>query len=134
MNTVTLPAGRYLIGDLCYRGNQIWDSMIDHIDGKAHKLPSDRFYVILKTKWGDGSYFDFDRNEYWVDSGTIGIMEWDGDDMSGPNGRTFDFMTEFAVFEDKGDLHFGAVVVETDPQYDEQVDYEETDNALEEEF
>jgi len=135
-NVATLPAGRYVIGDLCYRNQDDWDQMIDNIDGKVHTL-SGRQYVILDTAYGDGTYYDFDRNEYWVDSGTIGIMEWDGPDMQEAMGRTFDFNSEFAVFKDKGDLHFGAVVIDTNPVYDEEdydEGYEESDNALEEEF
>jgi len=136
MDFVTFPAGKYLIGDLCYRDVEIWDQMIDNIDGKVHTLTNGCQYAIFNTSYGDGGYFDFDRNEYWVDSGTIGIVKWDGPDMRTPSGRTFDFNSEFAVFKDKQDkgiLHFGAVVIDTNPVYDE-VDYEETDYALEETF
>jgi hypothetical protein len=124
IDTITLPAGKYLIGDLCYRDDQLWDEMIDNIDGKVHKLSDGRQYVILDTAYGDGTYYDFDNNSYWVDSGTIGIMKWDGPDMQEAMGRTFDFNSDFAVFEDGGDLHFGAMVIETKAQ-DEETDMDD---------
>jgi hypothetical protein len=121
---ITLPAGKYLIGDLCYRDG-VWDEVLEDntIDGKVHKLSDGRQYIIFGTAYGDGTYRDFDRNDYWVDSGTIGIIQWDGPDMREPMGRTFDFNSEFAVFKDGGDLHFGALVIETDPEMDEDFDF-----------
>jgi len=136
---ITLPAGKYLIGDLCYRDG-VWDEVLEDntfdvkieikdgrqyvnfFDGKVHKLSDGRQYVIFDTAYGDGTYRDFDRNDYSVKSGTIGIIQWDGPDMREAMGRTFDFNSKFAVFKDGGDLHFGALVIETDPEMDEDFD------------
>jgi hypothetical protein len=133
MNIATLPPGRYVIGDLCYRNVNDWDQMIESYEpGKAKTLDDGRHYVILKTAYGDGTYLDQDGKQYWVDSGTIGICQYDGT-LDSEMGRTFDFSSDFNVFNDKGVLHFGAVYIDTDPSYDDVVDFEETDNALEEE-
>jgi len=133
-NIVTLPAGRYLIGDLCYHDDEIWEEMIDHIDGKIHTLRSGRSYIIFRTAYGDGSYPDLNGNQYWVDSGTIGILQCN-ESLESCAGRTFDYGSDFQVYKDGALLHFGAVVIDTDPVYDEFVEsYEESDNALEEEF
>ena len=114
IDTITLQAGKFLIGDLCYLDNQIWDEMIDNIDGKMHTLSDGRKYAIMPTAYGDGTYRDFDHNSYFVDSGTIGIIQWDGDDMQSELGRTFDFYSDFAVFTSDGVLHFGAVCIDTE--------------------
>jgi hypothetical protein len=130
MNPVTLPAGRYLIGDLCYRDQDDWDAMIDRIDGKVHKLYDGRKYVILKTLYGDGSYLDQFGKQYWVDSGTIGIMEYK-DKIDSPTGRVYDFDGPFQVYQENGKLEFGSIIIDTGPQYDEK---EYDDYELEETF
>jgi len=136
-NVATLPAGRYVIGDLCYRDQDDWDQMIEtYQPGKVKNLSDGRKYVVLKTKWGDGSYSDQDNKEYWVDSGTIGILHYDGN-LDGGMGRTFDFSSDFQVYESNGVLHFGAICIDTagESDYDDEgEDYIEDDNALEEEF
>jgi len=123
---ITLPAGRYLIGDLCYRDEDVWDQMISTkgMSGKAHSSHegTDHSFVILNTKYGDGSYEDNEESTYYVDSGTIGIMSWDkGSSLSSTSGRVFDFPEEFKVYSDDGVLHFGHIVIDTDPEPVEQV-------------
>ena len=123
-----LPAGRYLIGDLCYRDSDLWDQMIsgkfdrNGMSGKVHYSyeGTDHLFVILPTANGDGCYRN--RNsEYYVDSGTIGIMSWDkGSKLDSPAGRVFDFAEEFEVYREGGKLHFGDIVIDTDPEYEEE--------------
>jgi len=126
---ITLPAGRYLIGDLCYRDEDVWDQMISTkgMSGKVHSSyeGTDHSFVILNTKYGDGSYSDNNENVYYVDSGTIGIMSWDkGTSFNSPMARVFEFTESFQVYNDKGKLHFGNIVIDTDPEPVEQVDSE----------
>jgi hypothetical protein len=124
MNIATLPAGRYVIGDLCYRDQDDWDQMIYSFQpGKAKSLDDGRMYVYLKTAYGDGSYLDQYGNEYWVDSGTIGIMQYDGK-LESNMGRTFNFDGPFQVYEENGKLIFGNVIIDTDPVYDEKEEYD----------
>jgi hypothetical protein len=118
MNIAILPTGKYLIGDLCYiknfRDEEVWEQMIEpYIENKVRTLRSGRQYVILKTAYGDGSYSDQDGNEYWVDSGTIGIMQWDHAITDSPQGRVHEFGSDFNVYNDNGILHFGAMYIDT---------------------
>ena len=116
----TLPAGRYIIGDLCYRDQEDWDQMIDSYQpGKVKSLDDGRKYVYLKTAYGDGSYSDQNGNEYWVDSGTIGIMQYDDGKLGSSMGHTFDFAEAFEVYESNGVLHFGHISIDTDPEADD---------------
>ena len=129
MDMVTLPAGHYLIGDLCYQDRNEWDQMINPFEEGVVKTLSDgRKYVILNTRHGDGCYQDQDGKDYFVDSGTIGIIEYTGD-LNSDLGRTFDFGSDFQVYSYDGVLHFGAMYVDTDYRdYDDNgVDYEESD-------
>jgi len=126
---ITLPAGRYLIGDLCYRDEDVWDQMISTfgMTGTVHSSyeGTDHTFVILNTKWGDGTYADNNENVYHVDSGTIGIMSWDkGTAYNSPVARVYDFPESFQVYKEKGKLHFGNIVIDTDPEPVEQVDSE----------
>jgi len=138
MNIATLPAGRYVIGDLCYRDQEDWDQMIDSYQpGKVKSLDDGRKYVYLKTAYGDGSYLDQNGKEYWVDSGTIGIMHYNDGNLESGEGHTFEFESDFQVYESNGVLHFGTITIDTagESDYDDAgEDYEESDNALEEEF
>ena len=119
MNIVTFPAGRYLIGDLCYRDDEMWDRMI-----------------FLPTQHGDGVYQDQFGNEYSVDSGFIGIMSYPQGKQASSMGRTFEFDGPFQVYKEGAKLVFGSIIIDTDYEdYDDNgEDYEESDNALEEEF
>jgi hypothetical protein len=118
----TLPAGRYIIGDLCYRGDEIWDSMISSIDFGRKGTVRDAYegtehqFIILSTKYGDGCYEDSNLATYAVDSGTIGIMSWPtGANLNHQSGRVVNFAEEFQVYSEGGKLHFGHVVIDTDP-------------------
>jgi hypothetical protein len=130
MDIATFPAGRYVIGDLCYRDQDDWDQMIDSIDGKVHKLSDGRQYVIMNTAYGDGSYLDQYGNEYWVDSGTIGIMQYDGK-LDSRMGRTFDFDGPFQIYKENGKLIFGSIIIDTDPVYEDDEDDGQPDEIQE---
>jgi len=127
-SAVSFPAGRYLIGDLCYRDDEMWDVISSVSFGKKGRV--DNFYegtehtfCILNTKYGDGSYEDNEESTYYVDSGTIGIMSWDkGSSLSSTSGRVFDFPEEFKVYSDDGVLHFGHIVIDTkgESDYDDE--------------
>ena len=112
----TLPAGRYVIGDLCYRDQEDADELFaDYQPGKVRTLYDGRKYVYFDTAYGDGSYLDQNGNEYSVDSGTIGIMQYDEDKLDSRMGRTFDFSEPFDVFSDGGVLVFGHIEINTGP-------------------
>lgn len=84
---MTLPAGEYYIGDLCYviKGDD-WDlvcKMINPVSENEDEEDEDNFgyhelhgvkFFICDTMWGDGSYSDQLGTEHSVDSGTIGCF------------------------------------------------------------
>jgi hypothetical protein len=110
----TLPAGRYVIGDLCYRDQEDADELFaDYQPGKIKTLYDGRRYAYLNTAYGDGSYSDQDGNEYSVDSGTIGIMQYDDGELDSRMGRTFEFDSDFQVYASNGVLHFGHISIDT---------------------
>jgi hypothetical protein len=124
---VTLPAGKYLIGDLCYRDDDMWDMMLNTPDGKKGVVENryegtTHTFVILPTQHGDGAYMDQFGKDYYVDSGTIGIMSWSSSPMDTHSGRTFDFDGPFQVYKDGSKLVFGSIIVETDPEIDDHYD------------
>jgi len=110
-NRVTLPAGRYLIGDLCYQG-EIWEE----ICGRDHGVTEDgRHFACMFTKWGDGEYPDQDGRGFMVDSGTIGVIQYDGPSTSDSMGRSYVFPEPFEVYSEDGLLVFGEVRIQTGP-------------------
>jgi hypothetical protein len=117
MDIVTLPAGRYVIGDLCYRDQDDWDQMISkYKPGKLSTINDGRKYVYLATQYGDGCYLDQFGKDYYVDSGTIGIMEYINK-LDSPSGRTYDFDGPFQVYKDGAKLIFGSIIIDTAPVY-----------------
>ena len=133
MNIVTFPAGRYLIGDLCYRDDEMWDRMISFTKigtkGDVSNLfeGTEHTFCILNTKHGDGGYQDQFGNDYSVDSGTIGIMSYPNlGKQASSMGRTFEFDGPFQVYKEGAKLVFGSIIIDTDNDYDDAgEDYEE---------
>jgi hypothetical protein len=110
---ITLPAGRYLIGDLCYQ-DDVWDEILGDGELESGTTRDGRTYAYMSTAYGDGEYDDDVGYNYYVDSGTIGIVSYPGDvKLSSPLGRTHDFPEPFEVYSDGGLLHFGHVVIDT---------------------
>lgn len=81
----TYPAGKYYIGDVCYAldddtyrnqwgktYNYATGTYVFSVNGKQDAL------TLAHTKYGDGVYVDdISKNEYYVDSGTIGIVPFE---------------------------------------------------------
>ena len=120
---VTLPAGRYLIGDLCYQGD-VWDEILggpfDSRGVVAGTTSDGRRFAWISTAYGDGEYGDVNTGQtYFVDSGTIGIIEYAGITGTGM-GRTHDFPEPFEVYNDEGLLVFGHVRIQTGTAEDDR--------------
>ena len=141
---MTMPAGKYYVGDLCYVLHDSWDEFCDItidsprvLDGEF-SFKDGRRFATFGTKWGDGQYHDQDGHRYNVDAGLIGCVRVDDIDMdlreqAGDfGGRIVTFDKPFDVWEENGMIRIGHLSIDTDPSYD---DYEgDDDNALEEEF
>jgi hypothetical protein len=129
---MTMPAGRYYIGDLCYvmtdeewdefcsitiKGNQCIDGEFTFKDGRR--------FATYGTKWGDGLYFDQYGREYSVDAGLIGCIKID--DIKAEKydniedlGNVTDWGVDFITNGGRGDpdwdgvIRFGNCMIRTD--------------------
>jgi hypothetical protein len=126
-----MPAGKYYIGDLCYvMDTKEWREICDIIirgnkclDGEF-ELPDGRRFAIYSTAHGDGEYYDQYGHTYSVDAGSIGcILMSDIRTHKYDNildlGAVQEFAEPFETSENEGQLQFGHVLIETDPEYDE---------------
>ena len=110
---MTMPAGTYFIGDLCYvlNGPGEWDSVCAlTINGPTllsgeFTLPDGRRFAMYNTQYGDGLYIG-SVGRYPVDSGTIGciklsdIAEFDTANENDVQsfGAIVDFESDFETF------------------------------------
>ena len=79
---MTMPAGQYYVGDLCYvMTDKEWDEFCSITISNNHclcgefEMKDGRRFATYGTAWGDGVYRDQYRNEYSVDSGSIGCIK-----------------------------------------------------------
>ncbi len=91
MSTFELPAGEYIICDLCYViSNDDWPRFCDNLrkeglytlcDGKEPDAVTfdwkGHMTVYGDTAYGDGEYYDYENYKYFVDSGGLGIIHVD---------------------------------------------------------
>lgn len=142
---MTMPAGKYYIGDLCYVLHDSWDQFCD-ITISDHSCLSGEFnfkdgrrFASFTTKWGDGSYEDQYAREYGVDAGLIGCISVNDIDEElksmaigvGPRfgGQIHVFDQPFDCYSRDGKIHIGDVVIDTDPSYEDlEEDYAEGDD------
>lgn len=131
---MTMPAGKYYIGDLCYVMHDEWDECCNlffptnqsgrGVEGEF-QLRDGRRFASFGTAYGDGTYDSNLGTEHMVDSGSIGcIRVEDIQDKTYDNIESLGAVVEFKEpFEVKkvslGLLKFGHVEIETDPVYDE---------------
>lgn len=144
---MTMKAGLYYVGDLCYVLHDSWDEVCSIIidghmclDGEFNMKDGRRF-ACYGTKWGDGGYFDQDGREYSVDAGLIGCIRIADIDEGlqeqateeGPRfgGQLVVFEDNFDTGERDGKIRIGHIVVDTDPSYD---DLEEAYDVDEDEY
>jgi hypothetical protein len=106
---MTMPAGKYYVGDLCYVMHECWDEVCGlffkgRTDGGCNEgefnLKDGRRFVSYNTKWGDGCYYDESENEYGVDAGLIGCICLDDIDFTNDEnqingGNVIEFRTDF---------------------------------------
>jgi hypothetical protein len=141
---MTMPAGKYYIGDLCYVLHDSWDEFCDITISDHNCLHGEfnfkdgRRFATYGTKWGDGSYEDQFAREYAVDAGLIGCISVTDIDEElkmmteelGPRfgGQIHVFDRPFDCYEKDGKIHIGDIVIDTDPSYEDlKEDYAEGD-------
>lgn len=108
---MTLPAGKYYVGDLYYVANKEWDKIIGLVFegrnqiGGANEgiftLSNNRKFATFFTANGDGTFLDQKNRQYLVDSGSIGcILVSDiivNETTNFDNGNIIDFHEPFEV-------------------------------------
>lgn len=149
---ITLPAGRYFVGDPCYtagKDDKAWQDWCSTADFGSDDVMAATFnglpVVGLHTAHGDGSYRDFEGREYGVDAGLIGAvpeelikkMNISDDDLAG-SGHWIETKEPFVLEQGTigGQLEIGSVTIATDPADDEedneQWDLEDEEDAHDE--
>ena len=130
---MSMPAGEYYIGDLCYvMTDEEWDEFcsitIDGmkcIDGEF-SLKDGRRFATYGTAYGDGVYHDQYGHSYAVDAGLIGcILTKDIKAEKYENlldfGAVMTFDNSFVTSGGRGEkdwegvIQFGHVMIETSP-------------------
>jgi hypothetical protein len=121
--TITMPPGRYYVGDLCYLLQDEWDECCglffagrtDHGSNQGgFTLKDGRNFVCFNTAYGDGEYYDNHDRAYGVDAGCIGLMAVPaGTKIEG--GHIINFKNAFECSkEGRGTMYFGDIVIRTD--------------------
>lgn len=135
-----MTKGEYYVGDLCYvMTPEEWDEVCsltikgnECLEGEF-QLADGRRFAMYGTKYGDGLYFDGGKlYEFSVDSGTIGCFltadikakKYDNiSDLGAIVNFEFDFRTSGS--REEGWIQIGKVAIDTDPQQEEDEEYEE---------
>ena len=136
---MTMPAGKYYIGDLCYVMHDEWSECCDlffpYVPGQPERqvegeftLKDGRKFASFGTAYGDGTYTSNIGTSHSVDSGSIGcIRVEDIQDRTYDNIESLGGIVEFdRPFEvekiGRGLLKFGHVEIDTDADYDSDSD------------
>lgn len=133
---MTMPAGRYYIGDLCYVMHDEWDEACamffpTYQSGRGVEgeftLKDGRRFASFGTAFGDGEYYNNMGTSHCVDSGSIGcilIEDIRDNKVTSDNIKALGAIVEFTEpFEvekiGRGLLKFGHVAIDTDELFEE---------------
>lgn len=120
---VTVPPGRYFMGDPCYAVPQdLWMPLLESC-GYFETSPVGHVagleVLAFATAWGDGSYYDQYSNAFLVDAGLIGLTpielalrKADADELN-TLGLVVDFEQPTLCHKHEGQLIFGRHIIET---------------------
>lgn len=110
-----MKAGIYYVGDLCYVASREWREICDLTTSSREgvfALKDGRKFAMLNTMYGDGVYYDQNKKEYSVDSGTLGCMLLsECEPIPLDLGQEIHFKEDFEVTKRGGVINFGDVVV-----------------------
>lgn len=129
-NIVTLPAGQYYIGDLCYVINDNDNVWMKFLNESYWPLQSDTicggqivlngvFGFAASTAFGDGYFSDNEGIRYPVDAGMIGVIPLDDEKMieyvvTNHMGNIVTFEEPFDCFRDEyGTFFVGDIEIVT---------------------
>lgn len=135
---MTMPAGKYYVGDLCYvMDHDDWHQVCartpygEKIADGEFELNDGRRFAIYSTRWGDGGYYDQYGHTYSVDAGSIGCIL-----MSDIRANKYDNLLDLGAvleftepFETEGGrgsadwdgvIQIGHVEIATSPEYEDE--------------
>ena len=135
---MSMPAGKYYIGDLCYvMDGAEWKEFCSitisgqKVNDGEFQLSDGRRFATYSTAFGDGVYHDQYGHSYSVDAGLIGCIKVE--DIRAEKyenlldlGAIMEFDNSFATSGGRGDegweglIQFGHVMIETNPEYEEE--------------
>jgi hypothetical protein len=134
---MTMPAGVYYVGDLCYvMTDDEWDQFCaitikdnECLEGEF-TMPDGRRFATYGTAYGDGEYKDQYGNQYGVDAGLIGCIKLTDIKLNVSDvhylGAVHTFANDFETTGGRNDthwdgiIHIGHVRIETDPQVEDE--------------
>lgn len=116
-------AGKYWITDPCLivKDNEDWWKICDSFsqeDSVSVELKSG-FMVHAFDVGDDGCYMDQNSTEYYVDSGTIGLVSYEHDTNYDPirmGGRLVEFAEDTMCFCEDDFLTFGKIYIDLNPE------------------
>jgi hypothetical protein len=114
---LTMPAGQYWVGDLCYVLRDQWEEVCGLLAGGVdgvHTLKDGTHFACFRTAWGDGIYEDGSGNDYAVDAGLIGCVLAGKVSDEGAWGHVHTFRRPFSVGSRGGVIRFGRVAINTE--------------------
>ena len=135
-----MSPGQYYVGDLCYVLEDRWNEVCDiicqrnesgNLNEGEFSLSDGTKFAVYRTKWGDGVYQDQHGKNYPVDAGIIGCVAVKNIMAESHNagcalGQVFKFDFDFTTYTNDSIIHFGHVLIDTDPgiNYD-YIDFED---------
>ncbi len=128
----SMPEGKYYVGDLCYilkdDSNPELTSLV--VDRSKHCVNSGKFnfksgchFLSFLTSYGDGFYYDQRNRRYAVDSGCIGAIKIDAENVDPEKlssikkrklGNVINFDKKWNAYLRNGTMYFGSVVIHTE--------------------
>lgn len=137
MRTLTVPAGKYYLGDPCYTvPTELWDELLDSCDCFNYETGKVNGYTVYAfgTAYGDGVYLGSDGHEYPVDAGLIGLVpvELNPKPMYAADPFTVvEFDVDTLCFNQGGYMTFGNISIDTtwgDGEDEDEDEYFEEDD------
>lgn len=119
---VSVPAGRYFLGDPCYTvPNNLWGTLLQSCDFFDQPIGEVNGHKVLAfpTAQGDGLYEDQNGHEYPVDAGLIGLVPEALVDMEklskyrGGVGKWLEVSHYILCTGEDGVMEFGNITIDT---------------------
>ena len=123
---MTMQAGTYYVGDLCYVMHPEWNEVCELIIDKhsckegEFELVDGRRFAIYNTSYGDGQYSSNTPHKFCVDSGSIGCIRLEditdetySMELVSDLGAIITFESDFVTSVHNGTIRFGNVEIYT---------------------